>query len=257
MPEIEISDKTVKIKPKTMDRLIPAGGVEISLDDGTVLKYIDSNDLPRSFRDSIIETIKNNPYPNDSAHIAKGSSIGKTFRVFVFIQDQPIIVYSFYERTGGDFGYGVGDFQLNKYVFPEYQRDPISRAASVNLFMIISHSGIMKKIYSFMKANENIKSGGGIIKEEDPPIESDPPPDMEPPIKTVWPDQIDMDRNPCLSELKETDNEESFLAVTKTFDTEKGKFAVFELNCGLNQQAHVDASSKIKDISNRMKEIVS
>lgn len=181
--------------------------------EGFSLQYLDANDVPKAFIDSLAETSRKHAQPNDARHISIGSIMGRRFRIYVMKDGQPVVVYTLREILDGEFGYGAGDFYLQKFVFPGYVGSNETRFAAIDLLKIFDDSGTVGRVYGFNKD----KAAGDLT----PPAS----PKEGPPLL----DGVDQSDNPCFS-VRQGDGVS--ISKMKVLDTEKGPFSVYEWTKG-------------------------
>ncbi len=214
MSDIEISDKSPrkKIKPGLIfKRLLPQGGTElirISENAEYRVSCSDINDFPDSFNDAIRNIMRNDSDPNiaSHSHINIGKEFGKTFRIYVFLNSQVIIIESLFEILDNPDGYGHEDFLLQNYIFPCYRQTKYVRWANSDLFYLMFHSGLAKRIYTYIKSKDSVSSN---------PFQ-----------------KIDLSESPCVAKIYPSDGPliQKYISIPKTINTNKGDYSIMEFN---------------------------
>lgn len=215
MPDIEgILDKTPREKKRPdFNRLVPKEGIEIThLIDGQrrIFHFTDANDAPQIMKMAVAQIARNDPNLNfiNVTHIFRGSNILRSFRVYVLVQGSPCMVFSLYEKVDNPHGYGAGDFNYEKYVFPEHVSTLYPRFAANDIFNMMFALDSVKRLYGYVKVYENIDPKG-----------------------KLW-ELLDVASNSCNPRLFDFDGPtvQKYASWSKFLDTDKGKYGIMEIN---------------------------
>jgi hypothetical protein len=192
-------------------RLIPKDGIVITrhMKAGDIsIKYMDSKDTSEETQKFFKDYYKgdNDPHLHMFDRVPIGRDLDREYRVYIFINDKPMAVYSFKEFLDSPYGYGKDDFLMIKYPVAEYRHTKIVRFISTDLFHMIFKSGIMKRVYAFAPITEG---------NEDRPLH-----------------RIDLSKAPCHSVVYPTDhkNIQKYISIVKQIDIPEGRIGIFEIS---------------------------
>jgi hypothetical protein len=151
MPDIEgISDKTPRKARRFFDRFLlkPLRFGQFDL--------MDFHDTPSEVREAVAQIVESDPsLPSQSTyHVDIGTSMRLRFRLFVLKDGNPMMRVSYDELTGGPWGYGLGDFKVMRYVFPEFRGAAIVGLADCVIKYLGMKAGVFKRLYGFYKVAE-------------------------------------------------------------------------------------------------------
>jgi hypothetical protein len=217
MSEVGVSGFTPRVggSLKTFDRMLPRGGIETErrfTHTSYKLLHIDVNDVGPSVQEEIKQTFRKDfdQYGVSIEHIPTGVEIGRQFRVYDIKDSNIVAVRSFHEMLDNPHGYGIGDFLAMTFVLPEFHQSYLLRAAEADLFHIAFKAGLMRRIYAYIKMQDSVQ------------------PETEP---NPW-KRIDEGVVRCLGKTFKSNTPEvqKYISISKTLDTEKGRFSIFEVN---------------------------
>jgi len=203
--EEEISDREPRIKiKKEFDRLLPSEGILIPHGKYGVCAYMDINDLPSTFSETVNQYRKSELPVGGSHHILKGSTVGKRYRFFSFHDARLVGMYTYHEFLDNPYGYGKEDFFSDRYILPEYRQSLIARFITSDITHFLFTSGLVKKAYTYLKLN----SDGMFIRRND------------------------REDAFCLNLYYPSDGEETqnYLKLISVIKTEKGQYGIWESN---------------------------
>jgi hypothetical protein len=215
--------------------MLPRGGIKTERRFSHIayaLQHVDVNDVKPAVQKMIRDHFKRDfdAYGASIEHIPTGADIGRQFRVYNLKDSNIIAVRSFYEMLNNPHGYGVGDFLAMTYVLPEFHNSYLLRAAAADIFYIAFKTGLMKRIYAYIKMQDSLD------------VSQEPNP---------W-SRIDDKMAHCLGKSYKTNNDNPYVAkyinVSKTIETDKGRYSIFEVNAEpYNQMDLRDYYAKIRE----------
>lgn len=162
-----IADPSKKVM-RTFDRLIPVGGVKITgTDPDHLLNHVDVNDIDLATREDVeyrvfadetfIQTIE------EHKTIKKGTDLDRNFSVYSYVKGDLVSFTTFFEWLDNPDGYEKNDFLRSWWIDSKYQGTKYARFIILDLYILLSLSGIANKIYAYGKTTESSITNENVI----------------------------------------------------------------------------------------------